>query len=226
MFENIKDYNPEIDSKMPLKRSPFALVCRGVILVMSLLFSRHPKDAFTWCKSMIARRSPLSLTMPWLTFDAIRAISARLGASSKVFEFGSGHSTLYWCKLGAEVVSVDHDELWHARLVQEVKSRGMEDIVRVVFAADRQSYTKAIESAESQMFDLVLVDGAFRRESVLAAVGWVAPGGMLVVDNTDWHWFREVPLEGIPRDWEQTAYPGYAPMLGHASETTVWVRPK
>ena len=67
---------------------------------------------------------------------------------------------------------------------------------------------------------------AVLRESVLAAIGWVAPGGMLVVDNTDWHWFREVPLQGIPRDWEQTAYPGYTPMLGHASETTVWVRPK
>jgi hypothetical protein len=33
------------------------------------------------------------------------------------------------------------------------------------------------------------------------AIPHLKPGGYFIVKNTDWHWFKEKPLEGIPDKW-------------------------
>lgn len=90
---------------------------------------------------------------------------------------------------------------------------------------DEDPYVNSIRAHPPESFDLVLIDGLYRRACVYAAVPYVKPGGLLVVDNTDFHWTREDPIQGVPDNWQRTVYAGYAPMLGHGSETTVWVRP-
>jgi len=49
--------------------------------------------------------------------------------------------------------------------------------------------------------------------------------GLLIVDNTDRHWFRKNPIAGIPSDWKFEVFQGYAPMIGHRSETMLYRRP-
>lgn len=72
---------------------------------------------------------------------------------------------------------------------------------------------------------MILVDGAFRRDCVTASLPYIKPGGLLVVDNTDWVWFKNLPFNDIPDNWIKNVYRGYAPMLGHKSETTIWQKP-
>lgn len=224
MFEDAKAFDPARDSKVPLARSPLALVLRAGWLLGSLLFSKHPEDCCTWLRSMIARRRPLTFPIPWLTFDAIRAISAAVGPDCRIFEYGSGHSTLYWRKLAATVVTVEHNEDWYNHL-RLALGTGQENITAVL-ATQEGPYVNAIRNYAPAYFDIVLVDGAYRRDCVSAAIAHVKPGGLLVVDNTDWHWFREVPIAGIPDDWSRTVYAGFAPMLGHKTETSIWRKPK
>lgn len=224
MFENPAAFDPTRDSKMLLRRTPVALAMRAAFLVGSLLFSRHPNDCLTWIRSMVARKRPLTLAIPWLTFDSIRAIESDIEIGWRIFEYGAGHSTIYWRKFGANVISVENDAGWCRFLRNAVAVEDSPDI-KVIYADDMESYVGAVAKCGEAAFDLILADGAFRRECVQIAVNYVKLGGLLVVDNTDWHWLRERPLEGIPSNWQKFVYSGYAPMLGHLSETTIWKWP-
>ncbi|MCA9907704.1 MAG: hypothetical protein KC519_03580, partial [Anaerolineae bacterium] len=57
---------------------------------------------------------------PWLGFDAIDYLAARISPGWRVFEYGSGGSTLFWLKSGAEVVSIEHDADWYAQMQQRL----------------------------------------------------------------------------------------------------------
>jgi predicted O-methyltransferase YrrM len=224
LFSDPSSFDPNRDSKMPVRRGPVWLVVRALNVLGNLMLSRHPMDAWVWLQSMYARRRPLSMEIPWLTFDAIRYIASELPDGAKVFEFGSGHSTLYWLRRGATVNSVEDEASWHEMLSSTLAERALSNC-HLVHAETLSTYLSAIETCSPASQDLVLVDGAHRRDCVIAAIPYVKPGGMLVVDNTDWHWFRDAPIQGIPADWQRHPFPGFCPMLGHRSETTVWKRP-
>jgi hypothetical protein len=68
-----------------------------------------------WAKS-VADGGAVDLdgAIPWYTYPAITEIARVLPASAKVFEYGSGNSTLWWRAHADEVVSVEHDADWHA----------------------------------------------------------------------------------------------------------------
>src|SRR5262249_36631229 len=50
---------------------------------------------------------------PWIVFDAIDFLNIYDLQNKRVFEYGSGGSTLFWLKKGAICVSVEHDRAWY-----------------------------------------------------------------------------------------------------------------
>lgn len=220
MFEDRASYDPAKHGKVPLARSPLALFLRGSLAIGSMILSRHPADALRWTKSMVARRRPLSYPIPWLTFSAIRALEKVAIPGMRIFEYGSGHSTLYWANRGMEVHAVEDDEEWHGILQPRL---GHFKAAHLYLETSPSSYVSSI-SVAGGMFDIVVVDGSYRKYCLALAVNHVKPGGLLVVDNTDWHWYADVDTL-VPRSWMKQVYDGWAPFIGHKSETTVWTRP-
>ena len=100
----------------------------------------------------------------------------------------------------------------------------IEDI-RLIYENGKKNYASAIENTRINKFDVVIVDGEYRHECVKTALPYIRSGGLLVVDNTDWHWFEKCLPEEIPSRWRKRIFSGYAPMLGHKSQTTVWYKP-
>jgi hypothetical protein len=213
-------FDPTRDGKVPQRRSPIMLCLRLLQHMSRMLFSRHPGDLFKWLKSMVLRRKPLRYAMPWLTFDAIRAIEQKLGPGQRVFEYGSGHSTVYWSQQGVELYSVEDDAAWFAMVKDRLA--GVPG-THLYFEQGMQDYVGRIDKCPG-IFDIVLVDGSFRKDCMLAGMPKLKPGGLLVVDNTDWHWMQKV-FPRMPDDWKVRNYPGCAPFIGHVSQTTIWVKP-
>jgi predicted O-methyltransferase YrrM len=134
-----------------------------------------------------------------------------------VFEFGSGHSTLYWAELGAEVCSVEDHPGWFELVQQHITAFPQN---RVFLEQEQAGYLARIDSIGG-LFDMVLVDGSHRKECLEPAIRHLKPGGLLVVDNTDWHWFDDVD-DLLPRNWKRKTCAGWAPFIGHRSETSIW----
>jgi hypothetical protein len=217
---NSSEFDPTRDGKVPARRNPFALGIRLCFLLTQMLASPHPKDALVWLKSMYSRRHPLSYPVPWLTFDSIREIEKRLSPGSQIFEYGAGHSTVYWAEKDLNIVLVEDNPDWFKMVEGVLRGRPK---VKVCFESAPDKYVNFI-SLFSEPFDVVIVDGSHRKQCVRGALSKLKPGGLLVVDNTDWHWFQKDETL-VPASWEKMVFPGPAPFIGHLSETTLWLKP-
>jgi len=57
--------------------------------------------------------------VPWITYPAQSVLAQLVRPDSRVFEYGSGHSSLWWAARAKEVISVDHDASWVTRVNQK-----------------------------------------------------------------------------------------------------------
>ncbi|HKO93603.1 MAG TPA: hypothetical protein VJU61_20760, partial [Polyangiaceae bacterium] len=80
------------------------------------ILARHPASAawlLPWFTSQAVTRSPLGDEAPWIPFVARRWLARQLRPHLRVFEWGSGGSTLFLARRVAELVSVEHDAEWY-----------------------------------------------------------------------------------------------------------------
>lgn len=57
---------------------------------------------------------------PWMTFPAISFLKDILSKETKVFEFGSGYSTIFFNNFVGETVSVEHNPEWRTKVLEQV----------------------------------------------------------------------------------------------------------
>lgn len=115
---------------------------------------------------------------PWIARNALRAVKAQLSASARVFEWGSGMSTLWYESHCAEVHSVEDNPVWWEIVCGRITSAKVK-------LREGQDYVDAISEFPDHYFDLISVDGSHRHQCVRAALPKLKPSGMLMVDNTD-----------------------------------------
>ena len=121
---------------------------------------------------------------PWISYDATRVLAARLGPGARVLEFGAGTSTLWFARRAAEVVSIEHDPVWHG-IVAARLARARQVNVRLRCAHGRTDYVTLSRQEAGTGFDLVLIDGPIRDRCAAAAIDLVRPGGVIYLDNAD-----------------------------------------
>ena len=61
----------------------------------------------------LSRHSPLAQNLPWWSFAAIDAAD-RLFPAKRIFEWGSGGSTLRYAQKGAQLTAIEDDSAWMA----------------------------------------------------------------------------------------------------------------
>ncbi|MHB8464489.1 MAG: O-methyltransferase [Acidimicrobiales bacterium] len=123
--------------------------------------------------------------VPWYTFPAVAYLSQLDFSGKRVFEYGSGNSTLFWQKRAKEVVSVERDPSWHAVLLDSMDP----DVTTLLLASERDAYLDVINQVEGP-WDVIVVDGHYRTACAELGVAKLAKGGILILDNADW--FPEV----------------------------------
>ena len=97
-----------------------------------------------------------------------------------MLEFGAGSSTLFSMDRVARVVSLEHDPVWLAWA--RARIRGNVELIATV-QEPAEAY-RAPLGASGERFDLILVDGAHRNEAFADAVGRLAPGGVILLDDS------------------------------------------
>lgn len=121
-----------------------------------------------------------------------------LNGNGTVFEYGSGHSTLWFAMMPAEVISVEHDFRWYQALKKEMRDKGVTAKVHLV----REEYIpKVIDTYDK--FDLILIDCLSwqRIRATSRARHHVKDGGYLVIDDSHWSIFR--PVDRILEGWQR-----------------------
>jgi len=93
--------------------------------------------------------------LPWFSYSAISFLESIVQKRWKVFEYGSGYSTVFWNTKCGRTVSVEHDEYWFNILRRRYSNF---EIYFVKEGADRQRQviTDLIDAFEAIGFDLPL----------------------------------------------------------------------
>jgi spermidine synthase len=135
----------------------------------------------------VAAETPLDMAgapYPWYTYPALEYLRQLDFSDKIVFEYGCGHSTLFWASRSARVISVEHNREWY----ELVKPR-LPDGCTLLFEPESDAYAATIDRF-SDGFDVIVVDGLVtgrtRLKCVRSAVRHLRDGGMIILDNSDW----------------------------------------
>lgn len=200
-----------------------------------------------WLRSLPAiddLDSALAMDKPRWTYDAIDWVEAFLAhrPAPKVFEYGSGVSTLWLARRASEVVSVEHDRSVHARVAKAIGR--VTDIGTVALRlvepdqtraedpcyGSRKSgfrhqtfrdYVRAIDADPDARFDLIVIDGRARTACLHAAVERLSDGGMVVFVNSGRRRYRRALQQC---DLQAVALEGWTPFLPYRDETLLLTR--
>jgi hypothetical protein len=142
-----------------------------------------------WAASFEPGRNSVADELPWLNFYALDFLQQNLRPEFRVFEFGGGGSTLFFCKNTSEVVTVEDHAGWFETLTKTVRAKGYQHW-RGFFVSPEplenprprsqaqpadfksgakglenlsfEKYARTIDPFPEGYFDLVLVDGRAR----------------------------------------------------------------
>ena len=204
------------------------------------------KFAAKWLRSLLPGHNPMADQQPWINFRATEWLESYLKPAMRVFEYGSGGSTLYLAKRVAQVVSVEHDESFYRFMAERLRSTGIENctyLLRVPISHTManspayscesftsewpaqksmsfEAYVKAIDDYPDGRFDLVTVDGRARPSCVLRALSKIKNGGWLLVDNMERA--RYGIIRNLLDQYECIDYLGVVPSEPRPHRTSLW----
>ena len=155
--------------------------------------------------------------IPWYTYPAVEYLSHLDLTRFKVFEYGSGNSTIWWAKRAKQVTSVEDDEGWY----KKINNRIERDFYKIsyVFEKDPVRYS----TIATNDFDIFIVDGNYRRECLEHVVG-LGGGVMLILDNSDWY-PKAVRFIQETLGWVQVDFHGFGPINDYTWITSIFINP-
>lgn len=119
--------------------------------------------------------------IPWYTYPATEYLKQFNYKDKRIFEWGSGHSSIFWGKRAKEVISVEGNYSWYKKIAER-KLRNLE----VVYRKRKIDYINLV-SARGGKYDVIIIDGEYRRECARIAPKYLRRGGFIILDNSDWY---------------------------------------
>jgi hypothetical protein len=201
----------------------------------------------TWRDHLISGRNSVDDQTPWMCFPAIEFLKNIASPGMRVFEYGSGGSTMFWQSRVQEIVSVEHDLPWYNQIKERLLRDAINNVTYILcepvqdpdfskkkFEDPRgfisgdpaytgkifENYARTIDSYPDHHFDIVIVDGRARPSCIQQALPKLKVGGWLVIDNTERKYYM-APFPFEPKSWKISTFAGPVPYMREFSETSI-----
>jgi hypothetical protein len=130
--------------------------------------------------------------IPWYTYAAIEQLSKWDFGHCDVLEYGCGNSTRWWGAKARSVISIESSREWHDRVRSRLPANCTLILAEVRSpdpdATELETYIQTAHALGE--FDVVIIDGVnlpgIRRRCMEVALPHLQPGGLLIIDNSDW----------------------------------------
>ncbi len=214
-----------------------ALERRGLLQLLDERATRSTRAL--WVRSLLSVMDFddfTKLDLPWWTFSASAEVRDFLAQRphARVFEWGSGSSTVWLARRSASVTSIESDAGWAQRVSRSVPGH----VTMVTPAIPRatkdtpvhskrwgyrslnfSAYVNAIDAIPGD-FDLIVIDGRAREACFARALPRLAEGGTIVFDNTNRRRYRKA-LKNYRNEIAVTMSTGLTPILPWPSTTAL-----
>lgn len=215
---------------------------------LAYVYAANPRERRywpDWLRLTLDGVSPVDSATPFMSFRALEWLDDHLSSGRKrVFEWGSGGSTLFLASRVRELVTIEHDPGWH-QLVSSHLNGNSADTCMVhhippttapaslpLYRSQRkpkwyfEEYCKIIDRYPDAYFDLVIVDGRARPACIQHARPKVAPGGALLLDDSNRRRYQNAVREIDAIGWRKIDLSGVKPGGPAIHHTTAWIRPE
>jgi hypothetical protein len=158
--------------------------------------------------------------IPWITYPAIEFLSARLCSQMDIFEFGAGHSTLYYSTRVASVTSVEHDASWY----EKIKST-MPGNVNLLFKElkyDGEYCRTAL--VDDRKYDIIIVDGRDRVNCMKYSLPALKNNGVMILDDSQRNEYLEGKEYLSNAGFKYIEFKGISPGYFSSSNTTIYYK--
>lgn len=190
-----------------------------------------------WLISYLKKR-PLNRNrqpIPWLSYGIIELLEERLTKDLNVFEFGSGGSTLWLASRVNKIYSVESDDQWYNSIklalpsnvdyfFERVPKMTYQEAVYRELGMGFENYSDKIKTLPL-LFDLVLIDGIDRLNSIYSAIEKVSPKGVIIVDNCEYEEQMKPGIDLLNKaQFRMLKFPGLAPGIPWTVKTVIFYR--
>lgn len=127
-------------------------------------------------KPVSANNEPL----PWFTYPAIEYLAQFDLSNKSIFEWGSGNSSLFFAKRCKQITSIESDNEWY----KYISSKSLSN--QKILLREEARFAETIDEFSSE-FDLIIIDSLRRYECALKSISHLNEGGLIILDNSDWH---------------------------------------
>lgn len=211
--------------------------------------ARRPRSATAHLRTLLAVHNVddlVAMDLPWWTYratDLVDGFLAGRGHEARVFEYGSGASTVWLARRCSSLDSVEHDATWAVRVRELLRTTSdlrcrptlhtppvtTSPSPRVPSGApsteglDFHDYVHVVDEVGG-LFDLVLVDGRARGPALLASLDVVAPDGMVLLDDAQRPRYGDAVEQAERRGWHSLRTRGATPCQPLPRETVLLSR--
>jgi hypothetical protein len=168
---------------------------------------------------------------PWLSSEVLEFLERHVQPDHRVFEWGSGGSTIFFAERAKQVVSVENWPDWYDKVKGWLDARQLTHVQLLLRPADEgrsqdirnpdayashsagfkhqifRSYAREIDQHPG-LFDLVVVDGRARGSCLKHARRRVRVGGAVLLDDSERGWYKRGWAAYSEPDWKTTVLKG------------------
>jgi hypothetical protein len=235
-----------IDRLVDTIKGPIRIIRR--LLSLLVIYAKCPA---AWRKDFLASVSSAKtdanlIEIPSMNYSVIDYLSQQLKLDVRIFEYGSGSSSVYWAKRGASIVSVEHDKNFFLSQCSQLENFINLDYVLVepqpmevgqenfqsqetfrsikYIGSSFEDYVNSIRQFPLRSFDVVTIGARARAACVRACVDWLCPGGLLILDNSDRTEYHQV-ISDVLSNWVRVDFRGPVRGLLHEESTSIFWKP-
>jgi hypothetical protein len=163
-------------------------------------------------------KNSLDEPIPWYTYPGIEYLSHLELGGFRVFEFGSGNSTIWWGRHSLSVHSIESDPDWHKRVISRISQDG--GSINCDLREDKDSYVNSL----SEQYDIVIIDGKHRRECAEKFIQNCSKSVILIFDNSD-RYPETIDLIRKSLGWMELDFHGFGPINMYTWTTSIFINP-
>jgi len=129
--------------------------------------------------------------LPWYSYPAIEFLKTKNFSNKTVLEFGSGQSTLWWAKVSKSVKSFEKDETWYKNIKENIPNNVQVIHLQEETEIEILNTIEQILKLENKKYDVIIIDGLFRKQLCKTAMLYLKEFGIIITDNSEGYGFKE-----------------------------------
>ena len=164
----------------------------------------------------------------------INFLKNKINKNTKILEFGSGDSTIFFSKLTNYLISIEHNIDWYNRIKPKLSAQVRYIINKINYVsappADKRFYNCDTidqilgQDTPDESFDIIIIDGIHRVNCAYGTVNKLKKGGILVLDDanrienpaTDGSY---MPIKLLVKGWKEHRF------RSSDRNTDYWIKP-